>query len=130
MEKWSFPQNQAMSSYFIPAEGKVMQPDRNFSYDEHHAQTWVSYLYCGEQKRPGVAQPKAPAHLRFIGLPAFIRGASAAFRHCQLETAIFLQEDNTVQMKQPMAGVPALSVLIPSLKLQFSIQDFDTVVKI
>ncbi|MCI4390889.1 hypothetical protein PGIGA_G00128110 [Pangasianodon gigas] len=40
----------------------------------------VSYLYCGEEKRPGVAQPEAPAHLRFNGLPAFNGGASATFR--------------------------------------------------
>ncbi|KAF4076461.1 hypothetical protein AMELA_G00215290 [Ameiurus melas] len=40
----------------------------------------VSYLYRGEEKRPGGAQPEAPAHLRFNGLPAFNGGASAAFR--------------------------------------------------
>lgn len=40
----------------------------------------VSYLYCGGEKRPGGAQPEAPAHLRFNGLPAFNGGASAAFR--------------------------------------------------
>ncbi|TSP09099.1 hypothetical protein Baya_10721 [Bagarius yarrelli] len=41
----------------------------------------VSYLYRGQEKHPAVAQPEAPAHLRFNGLPAFNSGgASATFR--------------------------------------------------
>lgn len=46
MEKWSFPQKLAMSSYFTLADGKVMQLDRNLSYDEHHTHTWDSINTC------------------------------------------------------------------------------------